>query len=44
MINYVEELPNLKDLLKQRESIPESNIETKRAKLEANHSGKTVRK
>lgn len=42
IINYLEELPNLKDLLKQREQISES-IEAKRPKLEENNSGKTVR-
>jgi len=43
MINYLEELPNLKDLLKQREQISDI-IEAKRAKIEQNDSEKTVRK
>jgi len=43
MINYLEELPNLKDLLKQREQISDI-IEPKRAKIEQNDSEKTVRK
>ena len=42
MINYSEELPNLKDLLKQRKQMDEG-IEAKRAKIESNDSGKTVR-
>jgi hypothetical protein len=41
MINYLEELPNLKDLLKQRQQISES-VEPKRAKIDQNNSGKTV--
>ena len=49
MINYLEELPNLKDLLKQREHILTSElnaIEPKRAKIEqvdSFDSPKTVR-
>ncbi len=43
MINYLEELPNLKDLLKQREDII-NIIEPKRAKIEQIDSEKTVRK
>jgi hypothetical protein len=41
MINYVEELPNLKELLKQRELITDVT-EAKRAKIDFNNSGKTV--
>ena len=41
MIDYVEELPNLKELLKQRELHLEE-IEAKRAKLDLNQSGNTV--
>jgi hypothetical protein len=43
MINYLEELPNLKDLLKQREDII-NIIEPKRARIEQIDSEKTVRK
>jgi hypothetical protein len=43
MINYLEELPNLKDLLKQREDIL-NIIEPKRARVEQIDSDKTVRK
>jgi hypothetical protein len=43
IINYLEELPNLKDLLKQREQIPDC-IEPKRTKFQRNDSDKTVRK
>jgi hypothetical protein len=42
MINYVEELPNLKDLLKQREFINDAT-EPKRAKIDLDNSGQTVR-
>ncbi len=42
MINYLKELPNLKDLLKQREQISDS-IEPKRTKFQRNDSDKTVR-
>lgn len=41
MINYVEELPNLKDLLKQREQINDVT-EAKRAKIDLDNSGQTV--
>ncbi|CAF3569204.1 unnamed protein product [Rotaria sordida] len=43
MINYLDELPNLKDLLKQREQIL-NIIEPKRAKIEQNDSEKIIRK
>jgi hypothetical protein len=43
IINYFEDLPNLKDLLKQREQISEI-IEPKRARIELSDSGKTVSK
>lgn len=42
MIDYLEELPNLKDLLKQRDLLLDT-IEPKRAKLDQNDSDKTVR-
>jgi hypothetical protein len=45
MMDYLEELPNLKDLLKQREQIFSSEldvIEAKRAKVESFDSAKTV--
>lgn len=41
MIHDVEELPNLKELLQQREQHRES-IDAKRAKLDLNQSGNTV--
>ena len=41
MIHYVEELPNLKELLKQREEHLES-IEAKRTKFDPDRSGNTV--
>ena len=43
LINTLEELPNLKDLLKQREQIF-NIIEPKRARIEEIDSGKTVKK
>jgi hypothetical protein len=43
LINSLEELPNLKDLLKQREDIL-NIIEPKRARIEQIDSGKTVRR
>lgn len=41
MLNYIEELPNLKDLFKQRDEIL-NTVEAKRARLEDNDSDKTV--
>ena len=41
MLNYIEELPNLKDLFKQRDEIV-NTVEAKRARLEDIDSEKTV--